>query len=341
MAKYVVLGAGIIGLYTTYHLIHTLGINGKDIKIIAEYFPGDQSINYTSPWAGGNFSCITSDDEDVLRFDKLTYTNLQSILEKIGKGAGLARKKSTELFDTYPGDLKVASLKSYLEEFKPITKDNLPKGVEYGFTFLSWNFNCPIFLSNFLIYLKSLGVQVSKTKVEHISQAFLPKSKVVFNCTGIGARSLPGVQDSKVYPTRGQVVVVQAPHIQESRMRWGEDYATYIIPRPDSNDELVLGGFLQKENWTGDTFLSETEDIIKRTTELCPEILDQPLKIMRVAAGLRPSRHGGVRIEVENIEGKYLVHNYGASGYGYQAGFGMAYKAIELYAKESKIKSSL
>lgn len=341
MSKYVVLGAGIIGLYTTYHLVHTLGINPKDIKIIAEFFPGDQSINYTSPWAGGNFSCITSDEEDVLRFDKLTYTNLQSILDKIGEGAGLEKKPSTELFDRYPGDIKIASLKSYLEDYKPITQENLPKGVEYGFTFTTWNFNCPVFLANFLNYLKKLGVQVTRTKIHHISQAFLPNTKAVFNCSGIGARSLPGVQDTNVYPTRGQVVVVQAPHIQESRMRWGDDSATYIIPRPNSNDELVLGGFLQKENWTGDTFLSETQDIIKRTTELFPEILDQPLKILRVAAGLRPSRHGGVRIEVEKNEGKYLIHNYGASGYGYQAGFGMALKAIELFAQEAKLVSKL
>ncbi|KGK35098.1 hypothetical protein JL09_g5752, partial [Pichia kudriavzevii] len=81
-----------------------------------------------------------------------------------------------------------------------------------------------------------------------------------------------------------------------------------------------------------------TEDILRRTTELFPEILDRPLEIIRVAAGLRPSRHGGVRIEVENVEEKLLVHNYGASGYGYQAGLGMAQKAVSLYLKSKRAK---
>lgn len=341
MTKYVVLGAGIIGLYTVFHLIHTLGIDPKEIIIIAEFFPGDQSINYTSPWAGGCFSCITSDDEEVLKFDKETYVNLHLILEKIGKGAGLEMRPTSEFFDTYPGNAKVESLKSYLIDYKELSIENLPKGVDFGISFLTWNFNCPIFLSNFLKYEQSLGVKIQRQKLAHVSQAYLPNTKAVFNCTGLGSRYLPGVQDSNVYPTRGQVVVLQAPHIQENKMRWGADYATYIIPRPDSHDELVLGGFLQKENWTADTFASETDDILKRTIELFPRIAAEPIKILRVSAGLRPSRHGGARIQVENVEGKYLIHNYGASGYGYQAGFGMAKKAIELFAQESRIQSKL
>ncbi|GMF06424.1 unnamed protein product [Ambrosiozyma monospora] len=127
-------------------------------------------------------------------------------------------------------------------------------------------------------------------------------------------------------------------------MRWGDDYATYIIPRPFSNNELILGGFLQKDNWTGNTFANETEDIIKRTTALLPKILDRPLDILKVAAGLRPSRHGGVRIELEDAgEDKVLIHNYGASGYGYQAGFGMSFKAVQLLVSynQNRVKSKL
>jgi D-amino-acid oxidase len=49
------------------------------------------------------------------------------------------------------------------------------------------------------------------------------------------------------------------------------------------------------------------------------------------AAGLRPSRMGGARIERENLPGKgCVIHNYGAGGTGYQAGMGMAEDAIKL-----------
>lgn len=336
--EYTVVGAGIIGLYTTWNLLEA-GVSPERITVVAQFLPGDQSINYTSPWAGGNFSCITSSDPDTLLYDKVTYTSLHRIQKALGGAkCGLDRRPSTELWDTYPGDDKIASLKSYLDDYHQVPKSELPEGCAFGIQFKTWNFNCPFFLANFQAHLESLGVKFLRKTLTHISQAYLTvKTKCVFNCSGIGARSLGGVEDTNVYPTRGQVVVVRAPHIQENKMRWGDDYATYIIPRPFSNDELILGGFLQKDDWTADTFKEQTEDIIKRTTQLLPKILDKPIVISRVACGLRPSRHGGARIELEHVEDKIVVHNYGASGYGYQAGFGMGQRAVQLL-KQAKSK---
>lgn len=342
MSTVTVLGSGIVGLYTTYCLITQAHVPASKITVIAKYMPGDQSIDYTSPWAGGNFSCISPNDPATLAFDKYTYTHLKEIQTKLGgPSCGLDMKSSTEYWDSYPGDSKINSLKTYLKDFQVIAKDDLPAGVVFGITFTTWNFNCPEFLANFKVYLANLGVQFVQKELTHVSQAYLPHTKVVMNCSGIGAATLEGVKDTKVYPTRGQVVVVKAPHIQQNMMRWGDDYATYIIPRPYSKDQLILGGFLQKDNWTGDTFQAETDDIIRRTTELLPEILDKPLEIIRVAAGLRPSRHGGVRVELEAVEEKFIVHNYGASGYGYQAGLGMAQKAVCLYQKAIRSNGAL
>lgn len=337
-----VLGSGIVGLYTAYALINNANVPPSRICVMAKHMPGDQSIDYTSPWAGGNFSCISPNDRDTLAFDKYTYTHLAEIQRKLGGPiCGLDMLPSTEYWDSYPGDEKIASLKSYLKDFRVVPASELPAGVAFGISFTTWNFNCPLFLSNFKIYLETLGVVFVRKELTHIVQAYLPNTKVVINCTGIGAAKLKGVADTNVYPTRGQVVVVKAPHIKANRMRWGDDYATYIIPRPNSKDQLVLGGFLQKDNWTADTFEEETIDIIERTTALFPEILDRPLEIIRVAAGLRPSRHGGVRIELETVENKLLVHNYGASGYGYQAGLGMAAKAVDLYKNAKGLSAKL
>lgn len=51
-----------------------------------------------------------------------------------------------------------------------------------------------------------------------------------------------------------------------------------------------------------------------------------------MATGLRPSREGGARVERSEIvvDGKprVVVHNYGAGGTGYQAGFGMALDSV-------------
>lgn len=324
-------GAGITGLYTAYCLVNEAHVSPYKITVIAQYMPGDQSINYTSPWAGGNFSCITPNDADTLAYDKYTYTHLKSLQAKIGgPEKGIDINPTTEYWDVYPGDVKINSLKSYLKDLQIIPKFQLPAGAAYGVKYTTWDFFCPFYIQSIKKYLETSGVTFLQKKLTHITQAYLPRTKVVFNCTGLGAFSLSGVKDSNVYPTRGQVLVVHAPHIHENRMRWGENYATYIIPRPHSHGQLILGGFLQKDNWTSDCTLDQSKDIIKRTTELMPEILDKPLEIMATAAGLRPSRYGGTRIEVQHIEGKLLIHNYGAGGHGFQAGFGMAHRAVKL-----------
>lgn len=336
---------GIIGLYTGYTLIEK-GVSGTDIKILAEYMPGDESIDYTSPYAGGNFSCITGDDPATMRYDKFTYTNLERLQRKLGgRTCGVDRLKSTEYWDLRPSPQKTLSLRSYLDEYKEISAECLPENVQFGITFLSWNFNCPKFLLNLKVHLEGKGVVFERRKLSHVTQAFGPGVKTVFNCTGIGARKLGGVQDINVYPTRGQVVVIKAPHIQENVMRWGDDYATYIIKRPYSNDQLILGGFMQKDDWTPSTFADQTADILARTTKLFPKILEQnalghsvgDLEITRVVAGLRPSRHGGTRIEKEDVEGKTMIHNYGAGGYGYQAGLGMARHSVDLALGGAKL----
>lgn len=87
-----------------------------------------------------------------------------------------------------------------------------------------------------------------RQKLPTIDAGYLsPSTKIVFNCTGIASKTLSGVEDPKVFPTRGQVVLVRAPKVTNISMRHGKDYETYIIPRPNSNGNVVLGGYVQKD----------------------------------------------------------------------------------------------
>lgn len=333
--------SGIIGLYTAYSLVDA-GVSPAHISVVAEYLPGDESANYTSPYAGGNFSCITDDDPVTMQYDKETYQGLDLLQSRLGgRVCGLDRYTSYEYWDLMPLREKRLSLRSYLNQFSVIPHRRLPEDAAYGISFLSWSFNCPRFLVHLQLYLAKKGVQFRRQRLEHVSEAYGSETKVVFNCTGLGARRLGGVEDSKVYPTRGQVVVVKAPHIRENVMRWGLNSATYIIRRPFSRGQVVLGGFMGHDEWSTSTYRDQTEDILRRTTQLHPRLLTKnahgskvaDLEVLRVVAGLRPSREGGVRIQREDFEGKVLVHNYGASGYGYQAGLGMAQAAVRLALK--------
>jgi D-amino-acid oxidase len=115
-------------------------------------------------------------------------------------------------------------------------------------SFTTITVNAPRYIEYLYRTLKEqYGVHFLRERLANIESAFSdPSTKVVFNCTGNGARVLEGVQDTKCYPTRGQILLTRAPHIAKNVMRHGKDYETYIIPRPQSNGNIILGGFMQK-----------------------------------------------------------------------------------------------
>lgn len=273
----------------------------------------------------------------------------------------------------------------------------LPEGYKYGIKYTTFNFYAPKFITFLKRYLEDRGATFVRKRLEHIDEAFNlfgdentghsgktesrsynsdncrddssengngandTSTQVVFNCTGLGAQTLGGVCDKKVYPTRGQVVIVRAPHIHTNMAAESQTWSTYVIPRPyslvgDSNGsdgegendknigQVILGGFMQKGSYDAlATYSHETCSILERTLKLLPAIDDygrKPVEVLNECAGLRPSRVGGARIEKEIKEmrrdmggrgiKRVLIHNYGAGGTGYQSGYGMAMMAVKL-----------
>ncbi|KAJ5774395.1 hypothetical protein N7457_009291 [Penicillium paradoxum] len=338
----VVIGAGVIGLNVA--LVLAEKGYAQYTTVIAEHLPGDTSVNYTSPWAGANFSAISASDPNALRWDKLGYTYLLDLAARDGKNAFVKETSSTEYWDELPPRSKIESMAEYLKNFKEIPTQDLPAGVEFGIEFTTVTINAPMHIR--YLYQKltqEYGVRVVRKKISHVSAGYLSKdTKMVFNCIGNAARELKGVQDSKCFPTRGQILLVKASHVQQNIMRHGKDYETYVIPRPYSNGNVVLGGYMQKNVSTPDTFGEETESILSRTKALLPALDSNETEVLGAFAGLRPSREGGARVAKESVqvgaEGRrgILVHNYGAGGTGFQAGYGMAAEAVDTVADEIK-----
>ncbi|KAF9881540.1 FAD dependent oxidoreductase [Colletotrichum karsti] len=329
----VIVGAGIIGLDVALVLAQR-GF-GKSITVVAEYLPGDTAVTYTSPWAGCNFSAISGSDTNALKWDRLGYAHLCNLASEAERESFVKRTPSVEMWDEVVPHEKIKSMSDYLEDFKIIPKHELPEGVKFAVSFTTLTVNAPAHLLYLYERLKNdFDVRFIRQKVKDIRSAFLkPSTKIVFNCTGNAARTFPGVEDKLCYPTRGQVVLVRAPKVRTNVMRHGEDYETYVIPRPGSNGNVILGGYMQKGNGDGATYAHETKSIMDRTHKISSELREQDPEVLAVVAGLRPSREGGARVEGEEIDlgGKrgLIVHNYGAGGTGFQAGYGMALEAAQ------------
>lgn len=67
--------------------------------------------------------------------------------------------------------------------------------------------------------------------------------------------------------------------------------------------------------------------------KVSPELSQGDFEVLAAVAGMRPSREGGARVERGEVivagEKRVIVHNYGAGGTGYQAGYGMAIDAVK------------
>ncbi|KAL6885402.1 FAD dependent oxidoreductase [Trichoderma evansii] len=327
----VIVGAGIIGLDVAFALSER-GL-GPSITLVAENLTGDNDPLYTSLWAGCNYSGVSGFLEDQLRWDRQGYLHLAKLATERGTEAYVARTPSIEYWDEGIPPNKLDDIREYLEDFMILPVESLPAGVKSGISFTTLTVNAPKHLEFLVQFLESVGVRFVRQKLPNIQAAFGSKeTRLVFNCTGNASQKLPGVEDLKCYPTRGQVVHVKAPGVNYNIMRHGRDYFTHVIPRPRSDGTVILGGSRHPGSSDVNSYAEETTSILFRARQQCKELDQQPYEILDAFSGLRPSRQGGPRIDSEEIivsdVKRLLVHNYGADGTGFQAGYGMAIDAV-------------
>ena len=160
---------------------------------------------------------------------------------------------------------------------------------------------------------------------------------LLVNATGLGSQDLADVRDEKLYPIRGQTVLVNAPRFREESVArcinsLSGSGPSYVIPRARSG-QVILGGSFdvrQTRPLTPNNQLTERiiKDAIRQAPELLPDGVDpqdpdawKKLDVIRVNVGVRPAREGGVRIELEtkpiSLEGRQVgvIHAYGIGTY--------------------------
>ena len=180
-------------------------------------------------------------------------------------------------------------------------------------------------------------------KVHHSGK----KVDVVINCTGLNASKIGGVEDTAMIPARGQTVLVRNDpgHMAcVSGTDDAEDELGYVMMRA-SGGGTILGGSYQLGNWESQPDVNLAMRIMKRAVELCPKLADgkgvEGLSIVRHGVGLRPTRTGGIRLEKENIDGVWVVHNYGHGGYGYQVSYACSAAVARLVNEVVSAKARL
>ena len=202
--------------------------------------------------------------------------------------------------------------------FRILDDSEIPEGYVFG-----WQFRAPVIeMQLYMPWLRSrveaLGGSFVQSFVEDLNEV---SGEVVVNCVGLGARELCG--DEEVRPVRGQVIFIdQDPGIGHFDQQ--PETLTYTIPR---SDVTVLGGTAQVDDWGMDIRAEDDKLILSKVEALWPE-LDRS-RIIGGAVGLRPSR-SEVRLEVEYIGERRVVHNYGHGGAGVTLSWGCAEEVANL-----------
>lgn len=301
------------------------------------------SHDYASPYAGAIVACVKDTSEKIQFYSKFTFQNLGKLQQQLGgPECGLDWAINNEFWEHRPPEEKLEFFKSYVPFYEEVPKAQAPEGAS-GIRYKTWVFNAPVFIDSLSKYLKGRGIKVIKRTLNDIREAYIQENTIVFNCTGLGSKTLKGVEDPDVIPVRAQVVVIRAPHVKELSLYWKDESDNYVIKRPGPRHEVILGGFYQPNVWNRDIKGDETQDILKRVSKFFPHVIApgtpaEEIDIVRVVSAFRPGRTKGARIEKELIDGsKILVHNYGATGTGYAQGLGMAEASIRLVFKDQKL----
>jgi glycine/D-amino acid oxidase-like deaminating enzyme len=87
------------------------------------------------------------------------------------------------------------------------------------------------------------------------------REELIFNCTGLGARTLFG--DSELIPIRGQLVfLLPQPEVDYCTLGPG---SIYMFPRRDG---ILLGGSFDRDAWNTEVDTATTERILRENAAL-------------------------------------------------------------------------
>lgn len=355
--------SSVLGLSIASELVS----QGLKVAMAARDLPEDVlSTQFASPWAvspssslsdadaewqGANWAFLAVTEGDRRR-DATTFRRFAQLAKD---HPDIFRRAETKYVWNKPGyqeaensnvvfnvSLAFSSLyESPNAQFHKLTKEELVPGFKDGFGFETYTLNPVRYLDLLGSQLREAGVPIVRKTVSSLDEAYslFGGVSLVINATGLGSRSLIGVEDSQVYPVRGQTVTVRAPGVTgvfgNKNPKEDPTEAVYTIPRPGPEEHVTLGGCNIPENWSTQPDLATARRILQQNFEICPALANggkswEDIEVVSHNVGLRPSRKGGIRLELEERtigqgNNEDLIPRVGREGRGRKVGCVHAY----------------
>jgi D-amino-acid oxidase len=282
---------------------------------------------------------ISWDHATLLHWRDLIANNPPAVL-------GLEACQAEFYWDTVPDHPPVQEHWWSIQNFVPIreigAEECIKRGFGAGFKYNTVAVNPALYCAWLLRQCENHGVEKLTLPIGSFGKLFeaVPQAAAAINCTGVNAGQL--VKDQACFATKGQTVLVRGKShkIVTRRNEVGEEpWEALVIPRPGEN-VTMLGGCKLVGDWNTEPDDRLTKLILDRCKPLAPELLtdDGKFDILSVRVGLRPSRTGGPRVQIEELEGgKFVVHSYGHHSAGFEGSVGAAEEVAALLADRLKM----
>ncbi|KUI60501.1 D-amino-acid oxidase [Cytospora mali] len=358
----IVIGAGVIGLSSALELQSA----GYNITILARDFPTPfalidpkTQINFTSPWGGAHNRWVppTGKAAHEVRDHQLALATFRRMRALRGSNpeAGITFMKGVEYLEAPGAEYEAlvgggggggglgSAADLGIEGFRVLGRDELPDDkVKAGFEYDTWCVNPMVYCSFLLNRFVFRGGRVVKREIREPKEVFEMSDlggpvKMVVNASGTG------FGDPKSFIIRGQTCLV-ANLCDATVTRQNADGSwTFSVPR-NFEGGTVIGGTKELDSWDPEPSLEVRERLCRNFVATYPKIADESgsVRVLKDVVGRRPARHGGARLEREEVgPGKTVVHAYGLGGRGYEMSWGVAETVASLVADAGPTKARI
>lgn len=230
-----VIGAGVMGL-TTARLVQEAGF---PVTIYASAL----SAGTTSNVAGGQISPFGHFSEDAVT-PEWRAQFAQAMAYSWERWQVLAGDKyGVRWLPTYEESRRTepTASESFMPDWRVLSRSDHPFPVDTIVRYRTMYVETSRFLRQLTADVLGAGGKMQMRRFASPAELMSLPEKLVFNCTGIGARDLFG--DADLHPVRGQLaVLLPQPEVRYAAAGgWG-----YMFPRPDG---ILLGGTFERDVW--------------------------------------------------------------------------------------------
>lgn len=329
--KCAVLGSGVVGLTTAIRLAEV----GASVRIYAKKFPPETTSNaacalFLPLWIDPAGSENVELSGKALEWSAFSWAKFKNLVETPSSGIRLMKN-----YEYCSDENERQGIISFFKDHSRVYEEEATRACfnnRHLAIFDTYVIETPL-------YLKLLKSACDNSNIEFVCDTFseiddlqrLPES-VVFNCLGLGAGQV--FCDPSLFPVKGQLSLYKWNASSNIDFAIGNNDLC-LIPR---SDHLILGSLYQKEFDHEGEDQSAHEFLLHELFNRCivPVSMKHLLiylkesKPIRLLAGLRPARNGGVRIAAEYVKNKMVIHNYGHGGSGITVSWGTVEDSLQL-----------